>query len=367
MKRRDFIKGAAAIGLGTYVLGKAVPARPSAGMNMPARFYKKLSRNRVQCRLCPQKCKVKPGERGDCEVRENRGGEYYTLDYGNPCAVHNDPIEKKPLFHFLPGTLAFSMACAGCNIECEFCQNWRISQTRPQMVETYDIPPGKAVELARKYNSKSIAMTYTEPVIFYEYVYDTAAESKKQGLPTVMISNGYIEREPMKELCKVLGAVKIDFKAFSQKFYDEYCGGDLQPVLDTLKLLKEEGIWFEMVHLTIPTLNDSPKETGELCKWIIKNLGPDVPLHFTRFHPDYKLRNLPPTPIKTLERQRKQAMDAGIHYVYAGNVPGHPGENTYCHSCREMLIQRVGFSIVKNIIKDGKCPKCGAKIPGVWK
>ncbi len=331
-----------------------------------AMHWEKQPENRIKCVLCPRECEVADVERGYCGVRENHGGEYQTLVYGALCSANMDPIEKKPLFHYLPGTPAFSIATAGCNIECKFCQNWQISQFRPEQVESTLVTPERLVSVCKSRDCPTIAYTYSEPVIFYEYMHDTAALARQRGVGSVMISNGYIQEKPLRELCRQLTGVKIDLKAFTEKFYQEQCAGKLKPVLATLEWLKDIGIWFELVILIIPTLNDSPNEIKEMSAWVVKHLGPDVPMHFTRFHPTYRLKNLPRTPVSTLERCRKIAMDAGVHYVYAGNVPMHEGENTYCHRCRSELIRRVGFRVASNAVKDGKCSKCGAKIPGVW-
>jgi pyruvate formate lyase activating enzyme len=305
-------------------------------------------------------------ERGYCGVRENQGGAYQTLVYGALCSANIDPIEKKPLFHYLPGTPAFSIATAGCNIECKFCQNWQISQFRPEQVDSSLIPPDRLVAVCQARSCPTIAYTYSEPVIFYEYMHDSAAQARQQGVGSVMISNGYIQEKPLRQLCRHLTGVKIDFKAYTEKFYVEQCAGKLKPVLQTLEVLRDIGIWFELVILIIPTLNDSPEEIGGMSRWVLEHLGPDVPMHFTRFHPTYRIKNLPRTPVSTLERCRRIAMDAGVHYVYAGNVAMHPGENTYCHGCQNELIHRVGFRVAANHLKEGKCPKCKTKIPGVW-
>jgi len=331
-----------------------------------ALFWEKLDENKVKCVLCPRECEVADVERGYCGVRENQGGSYQTLVYGALCSANVDPIEKKPLFHYLPGTTAFSIATAGCNIECRFCQNWQISQFRPEQVDSVLIPPERLVSTCASQRAPTIAYTYSEPVIFYEYMHDVAALARERGIGSVMISNGYIQKKPMRQLCEQLTGVKIDFKAFSEKFYAETCAGKLKPVLETLETLKETGIWFELVVLVIPTLNDSPSEINGMSRWIVDHLGPDVPLHFTRFHPTYRIQNLPRTPVATLETCREIALNAGVHYVYAGNVPMHPGENTYCHSCGDELIRRVGFRVKSNRITDGKCPKCDTTIPGVW-
>lgn len=331
-----------------------------------AMFWEKLDQKRVKCVLCPRECQVADVERGYCGVRENQGGNYQTLVYGALCSANIDPIEKKPLFHYLPGTTAFSIATAGCNIECKFCQNWQISQFRPEQVQSVEVPPERLVAACRAELCPTIAYTYSEPVIFYEYMHDTAALGRERGIGSVMISNGYIQEKPLRELCRHLTGVKIDFKSFSEKFYTETCAGELKPVLKVLEILKDIGIWFELVILIIPTLNDSPDEIKQMSAWVLKHLGPNVPMHFTRFHPTYRITNLPRTPVSTLDRSRKIALDAGIHYVYAGNVPMHPGENTYCHNCKKEVIKRVGFRVATNRIKDGKCPECGTAIPGVW-
>ncbi|HFE52422.1 MAG TPA: AmmeMemoRadiSam system radical SAM enzyme, partial [Bacteroidetes bacterium] len=268
--------------------------------------------------------------------------------------------------HFLPGTMAFSIATVGCNVECKFCQNWQISQVRPEQVEAFDMPPEMVAEYAKESGSPTIAYTYTEPVIFQEYVYDTAVAGKKKGVRSVMISNGFIQKDPMDELCNVLDAVKIDLKAFTERFYKELVAGELKPVLDTLKLLVRRKMWTEIVYLMIPTKNDNRNEIREMCRWILGELGPDVPVHFTRFYPQYRLRNLPPTPVSTLRAAREIALEEGLHFVYVGNVPGDPGENTYCPNCHTVLIRRVGFEILENNLRNGRCPKCGTPIPGVW-
>ena len=331
-----------------------------------AMFWEKHDENKVKCVLCPRECEVADVERGYCGVRENREGKYQTLVYGALCSANVDPIEKKPLFHYLPGSTAFSIATAGCHIECKFCQNWQISQFRPEQVESILVEPGRLIAAAQARHVPTIAYTYSEPVIFYEYAHDTAALARQQGIGSVMISNGYIQEKPLRELCRHLTGVKIDFKAFSEKFYEETCAGKLKPVLATLETLKDIGIWFELVILLIPTLNDSSEELKQMSEWVVQHLGPDVPMHFTRFHPTYRINNLPSTPVSTLERARQIALDAGAHYAYAGNVPMHPGENTYCHQCKALLIRRTGLRVESNRIQDGKCPDCATLIPGVW-
>ncbi len=376
--RRSLLK-AGVVGAGCLYLGGRLTARaedvynPEAlkGINQgfpvkEAMYYRKREEERVECELCPRKCTIADRERGYCGVRENRGGAYYTLVHSRVCALNVDPIEKKPLFHYLPGTKAYSLATAGCNVECKFCQNWQISQYRPEQIESIKLTPEDVARDARMSGSKTIAFTYSEPVVFYEYMYDIARSAREEGIKSVMISNGYIQEKPLTELCQYLNAVKIDLKGFTEKFYQDICNGELKPVLTTLQTLKKAGIWFEIVMLVIPTLNDGEKEIEEMCVWIKENLGADVPVHFTRFHPTYKIKNLPPTPVKTLEMARKVALDSGIHFPYVGNVPGHAGENTYCPHCQRIVIGRAGFSIRENRLNNNKCGGCGGPIPGVW-
>ena len=331
-----------------------------------AEFYVKHEAREIECVLCPRKCLVGDKERGYCGVRENIGGEYYTLVYNNICSANVDPIEKKPFFHFLPGTYAFSIATAGCNLNCKFCQNWQISQFRPEQIKNFKMTPEDIASTASQYNCRSIAYTYSEPIIFYEYMKDCAIEGNKSDIASVMITAAYIEKEPLEKLLPHLAAVKIDLKSFREKYYDEICSGKLKPVLDSLVVIKESGKWMEIVYLMVPTLNDDPAEINDLCDWIIKELGPDVPVHFTRFHPQYLLKDLPPTPIESLETAYKIARDKGINYPYVGNVYGHYGEDTYCAGCGEAIIKRSGFRIDRNEIENGACKKCGRAIPGVW-
>jgi len=331
-----------------------------------AMHYEKLEGLRVACELCPRKCTIADRERGYCGVRENHEGKYYTLVHSRVCGLNVDPIEKKPLFHFLPGTRAYSLATAGCNVECKFCQNWQISQYRPEQIDSIKLTPENVLKSAKSTGSKTIAYTYSEPVIFYEYMYDTARLTKEKGLHNVMISNGYIQEKPIRELCNYLSAVKIDLKSFSEKFYKDVCAGELKPVLKTLLTLKEIGIWFEIVVLIIPTLNDGKEEIKEMCTWVKKYLGEQVPVHFTRFRPTYRIKNLPPTPVKTLEYCRNIALDMGLQFSYVGNVPGHEGENTFCPHCKNVLIRRAGYRILENQIDENGCKGCGQTVPGVW-
>src|SRR4030042_439479 len=287
-------------------------------------YFTPLSGGEVQCDLCPKRCRVSKGKRGACRVRENRDGKYYSLVYGNPCAVHLDPIEKKPLFHVLPGTTSFSLATVGCNFHCKFCQNWEISQVSPEDVFSYDVSPEFVVDKAKEAKARSIAYTYVEPTIFYEYMLETAQLARKAGLLNVSHSNGFINPGPLRNLCKVLNAVNVDLKGFTENFYQELCSGELAPVLNSLKILKQEKVHLEITNLVIPTKNDEMSVVKEMCLWIKKELGPDTPIHFSRFYPLYKLKNLPPTPVSTLEKARPAALSSGLEYVYVGNIPGHP-------------------------------------------
>jgi len=369
MDRREALKNMvtfpllAAAGAGAAA---GTPAAEDARFVVEARFYEKMPSRRIRCKLCPRECVIDDRERGYCGVRENRGGTYYSLVYGRICSAHVDPIEKKPLFHFAPGSLAFSIATAGCNVNCKMCQNWEISQARPEQLTSTYMPPQKLAAAARESHAVSIAYTYNEPVIFCEYVLDAADAGRASGVKSVVISGGYIQDEPLKEMCRRVDAIKIDLKAYSQKFYREVVNGDLPSVLKTLAAIRKYGVWLEIVYLVIPTLNDSGEEIKGLARWVKTELGPDVPLHFTRFHPDYLLKNLPPTPLETLERAKAIADAEGLHYVYIGNVPGHPAENTYCPKCRRMVIERAGFTIAGLHLDRGKCQFCQQPIPGVW-
>ena len=319
----------------------------------------------VQCELCPNGCVLENGQHSRCRARMNKDGTLYSLVYGKPCAVHVDPIEKKPFNHFLPGTTAFSIATAGCVLSCKFCQNWQISQAKPEDTDTVDLPPDEVVRQAMLYGCKSVTYTYTEPTVFYEYMYDTAIIAKKYGVRNTMHSCGYINEKPLRKLSKYLNAADIDLKGFTEDYYSRICSGSLKPVLNSLVVLKEEGVWLEITNLVIPTLNDDMKTVKEMCRWILKNLGPDVPIHFSRFLPLYKLANLPPTPLETLVEARKTAMDAGLNFVYIGNIR-HEGESTFCPKCKRMLIEREGFFVKQNNVTKGKCKFCGTSIPGVW-
>lgn len=334
--------------------------------SVEARFYKKLDTGGIECEICPRHCRITDLERGYCGVRENRGDVYYTLVYGLPCAVNIDPIEKKPLFHFYPGTAAFSIATAGCNCNCKFCQNWDISQSRPEQTDNVNLPPGNVVDVCLSRKVPTIAYTYSEPIVFYEYMFDTAEMAHRQSIKSVMITGGYIDRKPLQELLKQLDAVKVDLKAIRPDYYKNIVDAELQPVLDALVEIKNSGVWLEIVYLVVPTLNDTDAEFRELARWIKTNLGVDTPVHFSRFHPQYLLKNLPPTPQKTLERAHEISCAEGLEFVYLGNLPGHPAESTYCPKCGRILIERRGYRISQYNLKGNLCPDCNRQIPGLF-
>ena len=337
-----------------------------AQFTVEARFYEKLPNKKIKCKLCPRECTVGDRERGYCGVRENRGGTYYTLVHSRVCAMNIDPVEKKPLFHYLPGTVAFSLATVGCNVNCKFCQNWDISQARPEQVAARYLPPKKIAELAAQNHCPTIAYTYSEPVVFSEFLMDAADAGHEAGIRSIVVSNGYIQEKALRAAYGKMDAVKIDLKSFSESYYQKVVTGELKPVLETLVTLRKMGKWTEIVYLVVPTLNDNDVEFRGLSRWVKENLGADVPVHFTQFHPDYLLKNLPITPVATLERAHDIASAEGLHFVYIGNVPGHPAENTYCPKCRRVLVQRVGFEIRTMQIHHGACSYCGQSIPGVW-
>jgi len=325
--------------------------------------------SRLQCTLCPRGCVMNDYERGRCKVRMNKDGKLYSLVYGKPCAVHVDPIEKKPLYHFLPATPILSLATAGCCLGCKYCQNWEISQAWPEETMNYDMPPDAVVRSALQAGCASVAYTYTEPTIFYEYMYDTSVLAKSKGLRNVSVTCGYINPEPLDELCRVLDAANVDLKGFTDEFYVVNSGGRLQPVLDCLVRMKGHGVHVEITHLIVPTKNDSMEDIRRMCAWTRENMGPDVPFHFSRFHPDYRLRHLPPTPAETLENAYRVAKSEGLEYVYVGNVPGGSHNSTQCPKCGEMLILRLGYQVLDFKIdrNTSQCQSCGHKIPGVWK
>jgi pyruvate formate lyase activating enzyme len=324
---------------------------------------------KVQCRLCAWRCLIGDGKLGHCAVRKNIDGVLYSLNYYKVCAANVDPIEKKPLFHFQPGSKSFSISTPGCNFQCEFCQNWQISQQviEDGIIDGQAISPEKIVEMAVSSGCKSIAYTYTEPTIFMELCADCAVPAKKKGLKNVFVSNGYQTREAIDFAKDWLDAINVDLKAFSEDYYKRLCKAKLQPVLDTIKYIaKETNIWQEITTLLVPGENDSDEELKKLADWLVANAGPDVPWHISRFYPQYKYLDSEPTPVGTLENAYNIGKAAGLRYVYMGNVPGAKGESTLCYNCGKMLIERIGYRIAANNIKDSCCPECGTTIAGRW-
>ncbi len=334
-----------------------------------AMHYRKVKEGIVQCQLCPWYCVIKEKERGKCGVRENREGKLYSLVYARPCAVNVDPIEKKPLYHFLPGSMSYSVGTVGCNLFCHQCQNYTTSKAKPEDVLSMKMEPNQVVDNAIKSKCQSISYTYNEPTIQYENVYDTAKIAKKEKIKNVMVTNGYINEKPLKELYKYIDAANVDLKGFSEKFYKEVCGVRLEPVLNSLKLIKKMNLWLEITNLVIPGYNDNMKIIKEMCKWIKKNLSTNVPLHFSRFYPCYEMIDTPITPIETLKKAYETARNEGIKFVYIGNVGAEGGySDTFCPKCGERLIKRGSyFGVEYNKIRNGKCFNCKEKIPGVWK
>lgn len=364
---RDALKGSAAL----LSLG-SLPFIPRSARAMGARrgrealFYRQLEGTTVQCQLCPNGCAIPEGQSGFCRVRRNFGGKLHSMVYGRPCSVDVGPIEKAPLFHFLPGHQRLCVATVGCNLRCRYCQNWHISQRGPGEVKEWDMSAEEIVHEAQRQGVRSVSFTYSEPIVFYEYMLDISQAARQKGLKTGVVSNGYINPRPLRALLAHMDAVKIDLKAFSEDFYADVSSARLQPVLETLQVLKEERAYFEIVNLVVPTLNDDPGDIEKMCVWIRDHLGSDVPLHFSRFHPTYKLTNLPATPVKTLETAIRIAYDSGLEYVYIGNVPGHRHNSTYCPQCKSRLIHRTHFSVLSNDVEKGRCKFCGYEIHGIW-
>ncbi len=345
-------------------LPDAPPGTP-AGLHEAA-WYETLVGGLVHCLLCPNSCRLPEGQIGVCRVRKNIGGTLYTLSYGQVAAMHVDPIEKKPFFHVLPGAQAFSLATPGCNLRCLFCQNWEISQAFPGEVRTRTMTPEEVVAAALDSGAQAIAFTYTEPTIFYEYMLDIAKLAKARGLKTLVVSAGFISPGPLEELLPFIDAYKVDFKAFNPTFYTELTGGSRDPVLEAMKLIRRKGVWLEIVNLLVTGKNDSEAEVRQLARWVKENLGADVPLHFSRFHPMHKLQNIPPTPVETVLRARAIALEEGLPYVYTGNIPGSPGDSTYSPRTGQVVIERKGYYVLDNRLRDGVAPD-GVVIPGVWK
>ncbi len=377
LTRRDFLKKCAKCGAlaGTSFYAFDLVSRYKAyaaigekrGMH-EASFYEKMGSEAVRCLLCPNYCMLSDGQRGFCRVREPVKGKLYTLVYELVCASHIDPIEKKPLFHVLPGSKAFSIATAGCNSRCKYCQNWTISQRPPEETTNQKLSSRNLTLSAVNNGCSSIAYTYTEPVVFYEYVMDASKVARGSGLLNIIITGGKINPEPLRALSKVIDAANVDLKGFDKKYMKEVCAQDLDNILQTLTILKQEGVWIEITNLIVPTLNDNMDDIRRMARWVKANMGEDVPMHFSRFWPQYKLRSLYPTPVETLKEAREIAMSEGMHYVYIGNVPEIDTESTICPECGKVAVKRIGYRVLENnVTREGTCKACGGKIAGIWK
>lgn len=366
--KRQFIKNSLLCAGGLFIAGKAIPGGQAGKTDKHVReaMYQAQTPKGVRCLICPNECSIREGMTGDCNNRKNIGGKLFSIAYGNPCAVHIDPIEKKPLLHFLPQSYSFSIATAGCNLACLNCQNWTISQSSPTETRNEDLLPEEVVKHAIAEDCKSISYTYSEPITFYEYSYDTSRLARAKGIKNVLVSAGYVNEQPLRELAKFMDAANIDLKSFSNDIYTRLNGGSLEPVLRTLSILKEMKVWLEITNLVIPGWTDDAAMIKKMCNWLVANGFSDCPLHFSRFHPQYKLTQVPATPVAVLEKSRNTALQAGMKYVYIGNVAGSNGENTYCPSCKKVVVERKGFRILNNAIVSGKCRFCGHIIPGRW-
>ncbi len=340
----------------------------STGARIEARYYRKGKNDSVHCDLCFHRCHVSSGSAGFCRNRINVEGTLRNTVYNMPSAVAVEPTEKEPMHHFLPGTNMLCIGTASCNFRCRFCHNWHLSQRSIEQVRRRRThTPGDLVRIAKSREVPAVSFTYNEPTVFYEYMYDVAVKAKKDGLRTIMHSNGGIESQPLQDLLAHIDAATIDLKAFSQEFYRNICEARLEPVLETLKAIKENGTWLEIVNLVLPGHNDEPAQIREMCEWIRTELGPDVPLHFSRFFPTYRMTSLSPTPVSTLERCRTIALEEGLHFVSIGNVPGHEANSSFCPGCKARIIHRVQYTVSEINLKDGACTSCGRQIPGIWK
>jgi pyruvate formate lyase activating enzyme len=333
-----------------------------------AMLYSPLEDGKVQCILCNHRCIISSSKRGLCGVRENREGKLYTLVYGRAISLNVDPIEKKPIFHLFPGSTSFSIATVGCNFRCLQCQNHEISQMprgEDGRIEGSEVSPSKIVSLTKQYRCQSISYTYTEPTIYFEYAFEIARQAHQGGIKNIFVTNGYMTEEALKTIQPYLDAANVDLKSFREEFYKEVCGAKLKPVLENLKQMRQMGIWVEITTLIIPTLNDSDQEFEEIAQFIV-SLGREVPWHISAFYPTYKMLNLPRTPVSALHRARKIGINAGLRYVYCGNIPGEEGEDTFCPQCGRKVIERIGFRVSKNDVVNGACRHCHEKIDGVW-
>ncbi len=373
--RRDFLRVAAQLGLGMAACPAAVAQprrwRPSSRKSVPTSrmevaYYEKLGGGTVQCLTCPHECMLGNGEWGKCRAKRSIAGKHYLEGYGSLCVLNRDPIEKGPLYHVRPGSKIISVASGGCNLRCLYCQNWQFSQKRPTDVARLNLTPQAATSKVKSHGLAGIAFTYTDPVAYYEYARDTSEKARAAGLVSAFCTDGYINPEPLKALCQTATSFTITLKAFSEERYQELAQVSMKPVLDAMKVVKEQGVWLEVVSLIVPGINDRTSDVRKWGKWIVKELGRDVPWHFSRFVPSYKLRTTAQTPVRTLEACRKAALGTGLRYVYVTNVAPHEGNHTYCPRCKRKVIERLGFKVLKNRLRGGRCSYCRTPIAGVW-
>ena len=383
LNRRDFLKGllrgGAGLGLavlglrglpgcggpaGTAAVARWTPTAPPPSHEL--RFYRQLAEAAVHCRICFRNCVIQPGKLGDCYNVKNVEGRAYSLVHSLPCVLQADPIEKEPVFHMLPGTTTYCVGTASCNLRCKNCQNWEFTQRTLWEVQNLAASPTEVVRMAREAGCQAVSCTYNDPIAFYDYTLDIMEEARQAGLRTLCHTNGSLNEEPLETLLSLLDAIVVDLKGFSEAFYERVCEGRLTPVLRALERIGQAGTHLEIVHLVIPTWNDDPADTRAMCRWIVENLGPDVPLHFLRFFPTYRFQRLQATPMETLEQAVEIAQEAGIRYVYIGNVPGHARNSTYCPSCGRLIVERLHFAVNTVEVMEGKCRFCGQAIPGIW-
>jgi len=329
-------------------------------------FYRKLDGRRVQCTTCPNRCTLANREISFCRGRINLDGVLYDIAYNNPCSLHFDPIEKGPLYHFLPGTTSVAVGTAGCNLRCIYCQNWQISQKGPCQTDNLALDAAALVGSGSERMCRAVTFTYTEPLVAYRYTIEGAEKAHETGMLATVSTAAYIEEAPLREWCRYIDAFSISLKGPDDAFYERVCGARMEPVRRAIEIIRAAGVWLELALLIVPGMNDDKRSIREMCEWICGSIGTDVPVHFLRFTPAYKVQNLPPTPVRTIATAREMGMESGLKYVYAGNMPAHVGNNTYCTQCGSPLIERVGFRILRNRIENGRCPDCGETIPGKW-
>jgi pyruvate formate lyase activating enzyme len=372
LSRRKFVKwglfSSAALAFSGYSLSRLLIDDPFAVVNArEALFYNQLNSGNVQCLLCNQACIIQPGTTGLCRVRFNRGGMLYSAVYARPAAIVVDPVEKEPLYHFIPGSNALSVGTAGCSFSCLFCQNWQLSQRSPEDFEDhYNYTPESLVQLAQNRGVQLISFTFNEPTVSFEYLYDTALIAREKGIKLIVHTNAYLSPEPLKMLLPLISAFTVDLKGFSEEYYKDVCGGGLSAVLNNLITIRNSNVWLEVVNLVVPGLNDKEQVITGMCKWLANNLGNDTPLHFSRFYPAYRLADLSPTPVQSLEKAHTIAKENGLNYVTLGNTPGHPFNSTYCPKCGSLVIERMHVAIERVNLENGCCINCGETIAGIW-